>query len=118
MTGAIRRSLAALALSLCMIPAEAKADGFTSAELLAQGEAAQKSFIEVSLTMAAAIAAQSSPEIARCLNDWYFADKGRRPKRIASIRSAMETHSEFHPSGVVLAVVQKACGKFSDKEGR
>lgn len=114
MTGGVRRVAIALALYFCVAGADAKAGTFTSAEFLTQSEAAQTSFIEISITMAATIAAQSRPEIARCLNDWYFADREQRPARIASIKSAMRTHSEFHPSGVILAVMQKACGSFGD----
>lgn len=104
---------ALLALSLAAAPA-AQAEGFTSADLLAQSKEGQESFIEISLTMAAAIAAQTNPGIAECLDGWYFRDRQRQAARVAHIQATMRQYPAYHPSGVVLAVVQQTCGSFGE----
>jgi len=79
---------------------------------MAQGADSQASFIDISVTMAGAIAANSRPEVARCLNDWYFKDTAIQDRRKEAIREAMRTYPEYHPSAVILGVLQKACGSF------
>lgn len=112
MTGGVRRAAIALALGLGMAGAGAKAETFTSAEFLTQNEAAQTSFIEISITMAATVATQANPAIARCIDEWYFEDKPRQEQRNRHIVSVMRQYPDYHPSGVILAVIQKACGSF------
>ena len=101
---------AALVLSLTGTPAAA--DKFTSADVLEWSGENQTFYFQTSITMAGAIATQTNPKVARCLNDWYFKDVSKRPKRNEQILAAMRQHREYHPSGVILAVLQKACGSF------
>ena len=97
-------------LSLC--PQITWAEGYTSAKLLAENAEAQKNFIEISLTMAGAVATQVKPEIARCLDDWFFKDAAKKPQRIEHILATMRQYPGYHPSGVLLGVIQQACGSF------
>lgn len=84
-------------------------DGFTTADLLERPVEAQNGHIQVSVTMIGVIASQIRPEIARCIDDWYGPAVNERN---AYIRSIMQQHSEFHPAGVILAIVQRECGQF------
>ena len=103
-----------LALFVGLYPQTSAAENFTSEKLLAYEKEAQKNFIEISITMAATVATQANPKVARCINDWYFKDKPRQPQRNEHIVSVMRQYPGYHPSGVILAVLQKACGSFKD----
>lgn len=87
-------------------------DGYTSAEFLERTIESQDAFMQTSVTMIGVVATQVRPEIAHCIDDWYGGDAMDRRNNF--IRSVMREHSEFHPSGVVLAVVQRECGRFVD----
>jgi len=96
-------------------PQTSRAENFTSGKFLKYSADGQKSFIEISITMAGAIAAQTKPNLARCLDNWYFADQAVQSQRIDHILATMREFPEYHPSGVVLAVLQKACGPFKNE---
>lgn len=87
-------------------------DSYTSAEFLERTIESQNAFMQTSVTMIGVVATRIRPEIAHCIDDWYGGDA--MDQRNDFIRSVMREHSEFHPSGVVLAVVQRACGRFDD----
>lgn len=87
-------------------------DSYTSAEFLERPIDSQDAFMLTSITMIGVVATQVRPEIARCIDDWYGGEA--MAERNSHIRSVMREHSEFHPSGVVLAVVQQACGRLGE----
>lgn len=87
-------------------------DGYTSADLLERPIEAQNAHIQVSVMMIGVVATQIRPDIAHCVNDWYGGDQ--MGQRNEFIRSVMREHSDFHPAGVILAVVQRQCGHFAD----
>ncbi|MEM9356810.1 MAG: hypothetical protein AAGB04_11395 [Pseudomonadota bacterium] len=81
---------------------------FTSADFLKYPKQSQASFINASVVMASLIAGQNSDAQAKCLNAWSGAQvKSGYP----AVLSAMQRFPDYHPSGVVLAVLQKQCGK-------
>jgi len=89
------------------------AENFTSAKVLDWPEASQEALFQNSITMIGIVASQVKPDIARCIDKWYGADEALGKKRYDEIRSALEKYPEYHPQAIVLAVVQKACGKFA-----
>tara|TARA_R110002110_G_scaffold415618_1_gene652477 strand:- start:9184 stop:9531 length:348 start_codon:yes stop_codon:yes gene_type:complete len=107
-------ALAAIALSVMATtyPQISVAENFTAAKLLKQSEQGQRNFIEISISMAGSIATQADPKIARCLDNWYFKDASRRGQRKSDILRVMRKYPNHHPSGLILAVIQKACGSF------
>ncbi|MEO1324942.1 MAG: hypothetical protein AAFV59_18270 [Pseudomonadota bacterium] len=62
--------------------------------------------------MASTVATQVEPKIAKCIDDWYFKDEETRRRRGDEIRKVMQSVPGYHPDGVLLAVIQRACGKF------
>lgn len=98
------------AFSALTYPQAQSAEEFNSDQVLAWSAESQKTFIQTSLVMISVIAAQSEGSQAGCINDWYFKGSDTKAKRNAQILSAMERFPGYHPSGVILAVVQKACG--------
>ena len=87
---------------------------FTSAKVLEWPEASQNSLFQSSVTMIGFVAAQTDAHshIARCINGWYWKESQADPARNEAIRSAMRRFPDYHPQMVILAVVEKACGKF------
>jgi len=81
----------------------------TSAEFLDYPARSQTSFINASVLIAGLIADQNAPKQARCLDAWSAEQvKAGYP----DVLNAMRRFPSYHPSGVVLAVMQKQCGKF------
>lgn len=105
--------LAVVAVAAALGAGPARADGFTSAEFLQWAEAKQNGYLTASATMTGVIAAQLSKKQARCIDDWYAqqAASGHR-----AVRDAMRQYPQFHPQGVILWVVQNACGKIGSPE--
>ena len=52
--------------------------------------------------------------IANCIDAWHGGGDQSQPARSAQIRKAMQSLPGYHPQAVILAVVQKECGSFSD----
>lgn len=88
-------------------------ESYTSADLLERPIEAQNAHIQVSVMMIGVVATQIRPDIAHCVNDWYGGEQ--MGQRNEFIRSMMLEHSEFHPAGVILAIVQRECGRFADE---
>jgi len=87
-----------------------KAETFTSAEFLKWKLSSQKSYFRTSIGMAGLIIGQSNKEHARCVEKWYF----KRERDAADfILETMRRFPSYHPRGVILAVLEKQCGKFS-----
>lgn len=88
------------------------AEEFASAKVLEWDRSAQNSLFQSSITMIGIVAAQMEEKshIARCIDQWYAADSIE--KRQDQIRNAMARFPTYHPQAVILAVVEKACGKF------
>ena len=115
MMRSIHQAVAAGALlALSAVSPAAQAEGFTGRDFLAWSQQGQDSYLHTSVTMAGVIASQIRPPIARCIDDWYFADAAVQKRRNEKIKRTIRQHSEFHPAGVLLAVLQSACGSLKE----
>lgn len=87
-------------------------DGFKSSKFLTYPADSQKSYINTSVLMATLIAAQNSKDHANCIGSWSgrFVSEGYQP-----VLEAMRRFPDHPPTGVILAVLQKACGSFAYK---
>ena len=85
--------------------------GTTTADFLKWNEGQQRSFLQTSMSMLTTIAAQVKPEMAECLDSWYYKESGLDKKRHAEIIKLMPQYNKFHPSTVILAYVENFCGK-------
>ena len=72
----------------------------------------QESHIGNSILMIGVIASQTAPNIARCIDTWYFTSKALKAKRKAETITVMKKLPQYTPEAIILAVVEKACGKF------
>lgn len=105
----IAKGLLALALSY---PQLVSADDFTAADVLAWDRESQVAYIQNSVSMIAAITSQKddSQVYVECVGAWYSTGQAT-VERQNEIRSLWTQYEDYHPQTVILAVVQKACGK-------
>ena len=96
-----------------IFPQISQGAGFTSADLLKWKGASQNSFFQTSIGMAGVIASQNRREAARCIDQWYFADKAVQQRRNEHIRSVLEQNPSYHPQATILAIIRKACGRLA-----
>lgn len=92
-------------------PQASSAQGFTGEEFATWSQVSQDSYIQASVMMAGVVA-QIQPELSRCVDQWYFVDAARKAQRNDTIRAFIIENAGYHPSGVILAVVQQECGAF------
>ena len=111
--GVITRNIMCSVLLILAFSAGAHAEKFTAADFLAWSEASQNSYIQTSITMAAFVGAQNPGERAKCLGDWYLDNPTTQARRNAELRTALRKFPTYHPTSVILAVIEKACGSFS-----
>lgn len=108
---ALRASVIVLFLTYS-IPLYAK-EGFTAEKFLQFTQAAQASYFQTSVTMAGVIATQTNKGLASCIDEWYFGSSETTQKRNASMMVLMKKYPKHHPSGIIAAAINKACGSFS-----
>lgn len=104
----MRNSSAATILVLAL-SGPAFADGLTAADVLGWPGDSQSFFLSTAIGMAGVIATQNDPAKARCLDEWYFADRVGANQEILD---AMGRFPTYHPHGVLMAVIEKRCGSF------
>lgn len=85
------------------------AETFKSSEFLAWKQESQEFYIRTSVGMAGFIAAQNDKKHADCLESWYLEDEKKSNDFIFDV---MGKYPEYHPRGVIVAVLEKQCGKF------
>ena len=105
-----RKALAIASLStiVCGVSG-AGAEGFKASEFLKFPQENQRGYISASAMMAGLIATQNVPDQAKCIDRWV-ADEATRGHPIIS--EAMKAHGDYHPTAVIMSVLQKECGAF------
>lgn len=93
-------------------PQISAADGFTGSAFGKWPGTSQDGYIQSSIMMAGVIGAQVKPSVARCIDAWYFADDASKARVNDDVRNTITKFPDHHPSGVILAVIQKKCGAF------
>ena len=103
----------AIATLTAFYPHQSLADGFTGKDFAAWSQDSQDGYIQTSVMMAGVVLTRVQPEKSTCIDNWYFAGK-QKTKRNAFIRKTIAQYDKYHPSGTILAVIEKACGKLKD----
>lgn len=93
-----------------LFPQVLQAEAFTGAAFLTWSEASQNSYIRTSVTMASFIATRTNEATAECLDAWYTSSSGTQD---GFIRKKIADNAEFHPSIVIMLVLEEACGSFA-----
>lgn len=99
---------------IAFYPHKTIADEFTSAHVLNWSYEQQDNYFRISVRMVAIVAAQmqQNGHIAECIDDWHGGGAQSQTARSKQIREVMERLLEHHPQALILAVIQKECGKF------
>lgn len=59
--------------------------------------------------MAGLVVSANDAVKAKCIERWYFKDVAKAEIRL---RGAMKRFPNYHPRGVIAAVIEKECGSF------
>lgn len=103
-----------IAAVILLYPQISSADTFTAANVLGWKHEQQDNYFRTSVRMVAIVAAQMerNGHIAECIDDWHGGGAQSQAARSKQIRAVMNRLPEHHPQALILAVVQKECGKF------
>lgn len=85
--------------------------GTTTADFLKWERKAQESYFNNSITMIGVIAGRNKPDIAKCLDEWYFKTNVSQRERNTEFLETMKQYADYHPSAVVLGLVEQSCGE-------
>lgn len=109
----LTKTAALLALSFPQLAAAAEGEGFTSATVLEWDTVSQNALFQSSIGMANLVAMRTGQhdDIFNCINEWY-GNPDLQAQRHQEILSVMADYPENHPQGIILAVIEKECGKF------
>ena len=106
-----KTAIAAL-LSAGSYPQAALASGYTTEDFLKLEYPAQRSYIDANIGMASLIASQNNRTQGKCIDDWYYGDVDSTTRIILNI---MRRLPDYHPRAVILAAIEKECGKIALK---
>lgn len=99
-----------LSATLISYPQKSVAEGFKASDVLKWDQSQQDWYFQVSVGMAAVIAAQNRGEQGSCIDKWYFAGSNKVTVN-EKIRETFARFPTYHPAGVLLALVEKECGQ-------
>ena len=95
---------------IALYPQISDAEEFTGVNLLSWSEENQNFYFQTSVGMAALVSTQSDKKRSQCISEWYFDANTGNKSGNEVIRSAIREFADYHPQGVIIAVLQKACG--------
>lgn len=101
-----------IAFTLLTCPQTQAKEETTVRDFLKWERSKQDSFLTVSIMMAGVIATQIRPGFADCIGKWYSLDREKNLERHTEVLEVMNNFQDFIPGGIVVAVLQKECGKF------
>jgi len=65
--------------------------------------------------MAATVATQVRPKIARCIDKWYYGGKSLQDQKHLEILEIMPQYKSYDPHAVLLGYIEGVCGRFDRK---
>lgn len=84
-------------------------DVFKSSKFLKWPEDSRSFYIRTSVGMAGSISGYNNEKHAKCLENWYFSDEAKANKDIYDV---MDKFPDYHPRGIIIAVLKRQCGSF------
>lgn len=101
---------------LCLLftaPGLVRAEGMNNREFLQLSDTAKKFWIQGSIETMAATLNGKDKALALCVVNWYYGDK--YALRNGLILGSMKKYPDAIPTAVMVALVERACGKFWNK---
>lgn len=92
----------------CVFSLPVHAEKFESSSFLEWPRDSQEFYFRTSIGMAGLIAGRNDEAQGNCLSNWYFLDQKKATDHILDV---MRMYPDHHPRGVILAVLEKRCGK-------
>jgi len=97
-------------LVLLLYPQNVWAEGFKNKDFLTMQPEQQKFWLHGAIESLGHVAALKKQELGKCVYDWYFGDQ--IAKRNALILASIEKYPEHTPTTILLALTERACGKY------
>ena len=88
------------------------ADRFTGEEFARWSEADQRGYIAAQLVMASSIVTREKPAMSQCIADSFYDEDGLSDSGFGTFVSHIDEFRTYHPSSVVVVVIENACGPF------
>lgn len=95
-------------------PQNVWAEGFSSREFLEMQPENQKFWLSGAIDTLGHIAAFKGKVVGQCVIDWYFGEKVG--ERNWLILESMKKYPEQTPTVILVALTERACGKYTDVE--
>jgi hypothetical protein len=102
---------AAVALAIC--PQKSAAEGFTGKEFLTRSTADQRAFVSTQMVMASTISARIKPDHSACIGEVFFDNLGLSDRGFDTVMQRVREFQSYHPSSVMVIVVEQECGPFN-----
>ncbi len=99
--------------SLAICPQVSYAEGFTGEVFLKRSTDDQRADVSTQLVMASSIAARIKPEVSECIGRVFFDELGMSESGFDTVIARVGEFSEFHPSSVLVIVIENECGSFN-----
>lgn len=108
----LRNGVAAMAVAATVVafPQKSMADA-TVADFLTWERSAQDGFMQISIGMIGTIATQIRPDMATCIDNWYFGRPDAIEAEHDAILDIMAGYGEYDPTAFMLAYAENKCGK-------
>ena len=94
-------------------PQNSQAEEFTGTDFLQRSSQDQRGYVSTQLVMASSIAARIKPDLADCIGNEFFDGTGMSDKGFEKVMQRVREFQDFHPSSVLVIVIESACGTFN-----
>ncbi|MFN3224732.1 MAG: hypothetical protein ACE360_00585 [Hyphomicrobiales bacterium] len=98
--------------ALFCIPAYAQGQT-TVRDFLTWSEPQQANLMRSVVYTATVIATQVRADMASCIADWYSDNPNVIAARNSEIKTVMADYPDSHPTPILIAVIQRECGRFN-----
>ena len=105
-----------LAALLSITVNSACAEGFLARDFLQLPDASKKCWLHGAMMTFSYMAATHSRDMGQCVYEWYFSKQ--LGERNSLILASMEKYPDVSPTAVLLALTERACGKYSGSESK
>ena len=113
MNSIARWSVATLALcGAAFHPQVSASEEFDGSKFLKWSKASQTAYLQNSIVMAMTVSSRMSEAHSTCISEWFFDADGFRDGREEGLRQSISQYSDYHPGGIIVAVIERECGEF------
>ncbi|MGJ8530145.1 MAG: hypothetical protein ACSHWX_16600 [Maritalea sp.] len=94
-------------------PQKSSAEGFTGSDFFQWNDDQQHGYVSAQLGMAVSISTRIKPELAECIAEVFYGDHGMSDKGFEIITARVHEFGDYHPSSVIVVVIENRCGTFN-----